>query len=78
MTPYAAPFANQEEPVKVTLPLLAIEHLKLAVFCVKLYEQTDRKLPEMKILDRYNLIAVEDQKRIEDDYLSSKDPGLKL
>ena len=59
-------------------PVLAIERLKLAVFCLKLYERTSRKLPEMFELDRYNLVAVEDQKRIEDDYLSSKDPGPEL
>ena len=57
---------------------MAIERLKLAVFCLKIYERTDRKLPEMTILDCCNLSCVEDQQRIEDDYFSSKDSGPEL
>ena len=59
-------------------PILAIEHLKLAVFCLNLYDWTDCELPEMTILDRGDLLSVEDQKRIKDDYSSSKDPGPEL
>jgi hypothetical protein len=66
--------ANRGDPT----PILAIERLKLAVFCIKLYERTSRKLPEMIDLERYDLTNVEDQKRIEDEYLASKDPGPEL
>ena len=59
-------------------PVLAIERLKLVVFCIKLYKQTSRKFPEWFEIERYDIVAIEDQKRIEDDYLSSKDPGPKL
>ena len=34
--------AGKGEPI----PVLAIERLKLAVFCINLYERTSRKLPE--------------------------------
>jgi hypothetical protein len=59
-------------------PVLAIERLKLAVFCIKLYERTSCNLPEWFEIDRFKIAAVEDQQRIEDDYLSSKAPGPEL
>ena len=66
--------AGKGEPV----PVLAIECLKLAVFCINLYEQTSRDLPKWDKIERYDLEAVEDQKKIEDDYFTSKDPGPEL
>jgi hypothetical protein len=59
-------------------PVLAIERIKLAVFCIKLYERTSCKLPEWFEIDRYDIAAFEDQMRIEDNYLSSKDPRPEL
>ena len=59
-------------------PVLAVERLKLAAFCIELYEWTSRNLPEWSDIERYNLAAVEDQKRIEDAYLSIKDPETEL
>jgi hypothetical protein len=58
--------------------VLAIEHLKLAVFCLKLYEQTSRDVPDMTTLTCDDITCVYDQKREEDEYLSSKDPRPKL
>ena len=48
------------------------------MFCLNLYDRTNRKLPEMTVLDRCDLLSVEDQKIIEDNYFSSKDPGPEL
>ena len=56
------------------IPILAIERLKLAVFCDKLAVQTSRPIPDWDDIERCDLEAVEDQKRIEEDYFSSKDP----
>jgi hypothetical protein len=50
-------------------PVLAVERLKLAAFCIKLYERTSRDLPDWCKIERYDIKAVEYQKRIEDDYL---------
>ena len=42
--------------------MLAIELLKLAVFCLKLNERTSRDIPDMTTLTRDDLTFVEDQK----------------
>jgi hypothetical protein len=54
---------------------LAVERLKLAAFCIKLYERTSRDLPDWSEIEQSDLAEVQDQKKIEDDYLSNKDPG---
>ena len=38
-------------------PVLAIERLKLAVFCIKLYERTSRELSEWFVINRYDITA---------------------
>jgi hypothetical protein len=60
------------------IPILAIERLKLAVFCLKLAVQTSRPIPDWEDIERCNLEAVADQKLMEEDYLSSKDSGPEL
>ena len=45
-------------------PVLAIERLKLTVFCLKLYEQTSQSIPETLTID--NITSVRDQKQEED------------
>ena len=67
--------ASQGDPT----PVLAIERLKLTVFCLKLYEWTSRNIPDMTTLTCDDLLSVEDQKREEDYYSSNKDqrPELK-
>ena len=62
--------ASQGDPT----PVLAIKRLKLTVFCLKLYAQTSHSIPDMTTLNIDNIISVRDQKREEDEYLSSKDP----
>jgi hypothetical protein len=59
-------------------PVLAVERLKLAAFCIKLYERTSRKLPDWSEIEQCDLVDIQDQKKIEDDYLASKDPGPEL
>jgi len=61
-------------------PVLAIERLKLALFCLKLYERTSRDIPDMMTLTHEDLTFVEDQKREADEYVLNKDqrPELKL
>ena len=54
-------------------PVLAIERLKLTVFCLKIYEQTSRSIPDMLALSLDDILVVRDQKREEDEYLLSKD-----
>ena len=56
--------ASKGDPI----PILAIERLKLAVFCLRLYERTSRNIPDMTTLTCDNLTSVEDQKRKEDEY----------
>jgi hypothetical protein len=58
--------------------VLAIERLKLAVFCLKLHERTSRDIPDMTELTRDNFTFIEDQKREEDGYLLNKDQRPKL
>ena len=67
--------ASQGDPT----PVLAIDRLKLTVFCIKLYEQTSQNILDMTTLTINDIISVRDQKREEDEYLSSKDlkPELK-
>jgi hypothetical protein len=60
------------------IPIFAIERLKLAVFCVKLTVQTSHPIPDWDDIKRCDLKAVKDQKRIDEDHLSSKDPGPEL
>ena len=52
-------------------PVLSIERLKLTVFYLKLYERTSKNIPDMTTLTIDNIISVRDQKRMEDEYLSS-------
>jgi hypothetical protein len=59
-------------------PILAVKRLKLAAFCIKLYERTSRNLPDWSEIAQCDLVEIQDQKKIEDDYLASKDPGPKL
>ena len=60
------------------IPILSIERLKLAVFCLKLAVRTSHPIQDWDKIERCDLKAVKDQKKMEDDYLSSKDPGPKL
>ena len=59
-------------------PVLAVERLKLAVFCLKLAVRTSRIVPEWYEVKRCHIEAITDQKTMEEDYLSSKDPGPKI
>jgi hypothetical protein len=66
--------ASQGDPT----PVLAIERLKLTVFCLTLYELTSHTIPDVTTLTLDNITSVRDQKREEDEYLSSKDPRPEL
>ena len=57
---------------------MAIKRLKLTVFCLKLYKQTSRTIPDVTTLTLDDITSVRDQTREEDEYLSSKDPRPKL
>ena len=59
-------------------PIMAVKRLKLAAFCIKLYEQTSRDLQDWSKIARIDLIEVQDQKKTKDDYLASKDPEPEL
>jgi len=58
--------AGKGEPI----PILAVERLKLAVFCLKLAVQTSRLIPDWEDIKHCNLKAVADQKLMEEDNLS--------
>jgi len=60
------------------IPVLTIECLKLTVFCLKLYEQTNQDIPDMTTLSLDDILSIRDQKRDEDEYLSSKEPRPEL
>jgi hypothetical protein len=62
--------AGKSEPI----PILAVKRLKLAVFCLKLAVQTSRPVPDWWDIKRCNIEAVADQKLMEEDNLSRKDP----
>jgi hypothetical protein len=56
------------------IPILAVERLKLAVFFLKLAMQTSRPIPDWWDIKRCTIEALADQKLMEEEYLSSKDP----
>jgi hypothetical protein len=63
--------AGSSDPI----PVLAVERLKLAVFYLKLAVRTSRDVPDWDEVNRDNIESIIDQREMEEDYLSSKDPG---
>ena len=62
--------ASQGDPT----PVLAIERLKLTVFCLKLCQS----IPDLKTLTFDDITSIRNQKREEDEYLANKDTKSKL